>query len=139
MGNCFVHQAEKNCGFHCAEDLHEVLSQPALTCSKVKNRNTRTKCEIFSELTINHGNDVVLASLFLTFDKFHTFSWCFHCWIWVIKCRLGFHITASTITSYMGMTTFGSWKNKVENYEMIIALQHCCWTTALAYQMKRGF
>ena len=32
--------------------------------------------------------DVVLVSL-LTLNRFHTFFWCFRCWIWTSTCRLG--------------------------------------------------
>ena len=38
---------------------------------KVNNRNTRTRCEIFSKLTIN---GVILVSLLLTLNIFHTFG-----------------------------------------------------------------
>ena len=30
-------------------------------------------------------------SLLLTFNRFHTFPCCIHCWIWTSKCQLGFH------------------------------------------------
>ena len=33
--------------------------------------------------------DVVLLSLLLLKNKFHTLLWCFHCWIWTSKCWLG--------------------------------------------------
>ena len=33
---------------------------------------------------------VILVSLLLTWDRFHTLFWCFHCWFWTKnKCRLG--------------------------------------------------
>ena len=32
---------------------------------------------------------VVLGSLLLTLNSFHTFFLCFHSWIWKSKCRLG--------------------------------------------------
>ena len=34
-------------------------------------------------------NDVVLVLLLLTLNRFHTLFWCFHCWLWTNKCRLG--------------------------------------------------
>ena len=33
--------------------------------------------------------DVVLVSLLLNFNIFHTFLKCFYCWIWTSKCLLG--------------------------------------------------
>ena len=39
---------------------------------KVNNRNTRTRCEICSELTIKDTIGVVLVSLLLTLNIFHT-------------------------------------------------------------------
>ena len=38
---------------------------------KVNNRNTRTRCEIYSELTIKDTIGVVLVSLLLTLNIFH--------------------------------------------------------------------
>ena len=32
---------------------------------------------------------VILVSLLLTWDRSHTLFWCFHCWFWTNKCRLG--------------------------------------------------
>ena len=29
------------------------------------------------------------AFLALTLNRFHTLFWCFHCWLWTNKCRLG--------------------------------------------------
>ena len=34
-------------------------------------------------------NDAVLLSLLLILNTFHTLQfWCFHCWLWISKCRL---------------------------------------------------
>ena len=33
-------------------------------------------------------SEVALVSLLLTLNRFHTF-WCFLCWLWTSKCRLG--------------------------------------------------
>ena len=44
---------------------------------KVNNRNTRTRCEMCSKLTIKkpeRANGIVLVSLLLTLNIFHTFS-----------------------------------------------------------------
>ena len=51
-------------------------SQPAnIYLFKVKNRNTRKRCETCSKLTIKHQNgfnDIVLVFLLLTLNIFHT-------------------------------------------------------------------
>ena len=39
---------------------------------QVNNRNTRTRCKICSKSTIKTPNSVVLVSLLLTLNKFHT-------------------------------------------------------------------
>ena len=43
---------------------------------KVNSRNTRTRCEIFSKLTIKTK---ILVSLLLTLKIFHILLWCFYC------------------------------------------------------------
>ena len=32
--------------------------------------------------------DVVLVSLLLTLNRFHTLFWCVYCWLWTSKCQL---------------------------------------------------
>ena len=44
-------------------------------------------CEICSKLTIK--SDIVLVSLLLTLNRFHALFWCFYCWLWTSKFRLG--------------------------------------------------
>ena len=39
--------------------------------------------------------DVVLVSWLLTLSRFYTLFWCFHCWLWICKCRLGRAITVN--------------------------------------------
>ena len=62
---------------------------------KVDNGNSRALCEICSKLKkrhLNDVNDVVLVSLLLTLNRLLHFTplfWCFHCWLWRSKCRLG--------------------------------------------------
>ena len=38
------------------------------------------------------NSSVVLASSFLTLNKFHTSFWCFHCVLGTTKCRLGYGV-----------------------------------------------
>ena len=56
---------------------HQKWRSPAnMYLFKVNNRNTRTRCEICSKLTWHHQNDVkdlVVESLLLTLNLFHTF------------------------------------------------------------------
>ena len=76
---------------------------------KFNNGNTRTMCEICSKLTIQTSNtsiDIVLESLLLTLNKFHTLFWCFHCWLWISKCWLG-----STLPINMSSRTDSSLKS----------------------------
>ena len=35
--------------------------------------------------------DVVLVSLLLFFNKFHTLLWCLHCWLWTSNDWLGYY------------------------------------------------
>ena len=61
---------------------------------KVNNRKNRKMCEICSKLIIktpeqHDGNDVILMSLLLTLNRFHTLFWCFHSWLWTNQCQLG--------------------------------------------------
>ena len=44
--------------------------------------NTRTMLEIFSKLKLKDTRAITL-------NRFHTLFWCFHCWLWTSKCRLG--------------------------------------------------
>ena len=45
---------------------------------RVNNKDTRTM-----------SIDVVLMFSLLTLNRFHTLIWCFRCWLWTSKCRLG--------------------------------------------------
>ena len=44
--------------------------------------NTRTMLEIFPKLKLKDTRAITL-------NRFHTLFWCFHCWLWTSKCRLG--------------------------------------------------
>ena len=49
---------------------------------KVNNRKTRKRCDLCSKLTIKTPEDaigIVLVSLLLTLNIFHTLFWCFYC------------------------------------------------------------
>ena len=71
---------------------------------KTNNGNNKTMYEIRSKLIIDTRKtplpipyvfrgcrkrpDVVLVSLLLTVNRFHTVLWCFYCWHWTSKRRL---------------------------------------------------
>ena len=60
---------------------------------KVNNRKSSTIQEICS-----NAAEVILASLLLTLDRFHTLFSCLDYWLWISKCRLdGFYIANSYI------------------------------------------
>ena len=58
---------------------------------KVNNGNTRAWCEICSKLTIQ-TSAVVLLSLLLTFNIFHTLFYCFYCELWACKWLLTYYL-----------------------------------------------
>ena len=69
----------------------EKHKKPVFTCS-VSTMETPEQCvKPVNSQRYRHQNviDVVLVSLLLTLNKFHRFFWCFHCWIWTSKSRLG--------------------------------------------------
>ena len=87
---------------------------------KVKKRNTRTMSEIglklkknrfkiCSKLTIKHQNDVnnvVLVTLLVPLNRFHTLLWCFYYSLWTSKCRLGIPICLYTFQNCKETTAF---------------------------------
>ena len=58
---------------------------------KVNNGNTKAMYDICYQLTKTPDwrRDVILVSLLLTMNRFHTLPWCFHCWLWASKFQLG--------------------------------------------------
>ena len=60
----------------------KTLKQKVITnLFKVKGRNTRTMSEIGLKLTIKHQKDVhnvVLVTLLVPLNRFHTLLWCFY-------------------------------------------------------------
>ena len=60
---------------------------------KVNNRNSTKRCDICSKLTIKKPERHQLCFswvLLLNLSKFHTFFYCFYCWLWASKCLLGY-------------------------------------------------
>ena len=52
----------------------------------------------FTVFIINFTTDVVLLSLLLTLNQFHTLFWYFRCWFWTIKCRVSYVSIKSDFT-----------------------------------------
>ena len=76
---------------HSEECLFKFNIPPGVYLSKANNGNTKTLCKICPKLTMkgtykNKIIKVLLLSLLLNLNRFHTLPWCFHCWS---KCRLG--------------------------------------------------
>ena len=63
---------------------------------KVNNKNTRTRCEKYSKSTIKTPGrrrfGVVLVSLLLTLNIYHTLLLCFYCQLWTWNCWMGYII-----------------------------------------------
>ena len=66
---------------------------------KINNGNTRLITQICSKLRIKsperrhwHHPGVFIVNFEIDYalNLFHTFFWCFHCWLWTSKCRLGY-------------------------------------------------
>ena len=54
------------------------------------NRNTKFKiCSKLIIKMLGWPHYIILVFLFLTLNIFHTFFYCFYCWLWTRKCQLG--------------------------------------------------
>ena len=73
---------KKNIDINAVPKINHKPSQTQLTTNiylfKVNNGNIRKR----------HDIDVFLVFLSLTLNIFHTFFWCFFCWLWTSKCSL---------------------------------------------------
>ena len=71
---------------------HVFTARPATTCSR-STMDTLEQCvKSIQSQQYKHQSDVaevLLVSLLLTLNKFHTLFWCFLFWLWTSKCRLG--------------------------------------------------
>ena len=69
---------------HNEERLFKFNIPPGVCLSKANNGNTKTLCKICPKLTMkstykNKTIKVLLLSLSLNLNRFHTLPWCFHC------------------------------------------------------------
>ena len=61
------------------------------TCYRWRERKNSANIYLFkfnNKDHQNHVNDVVLVSLLLTLNRFHTLFWCSYCWLWTSKWQL---------------------------------------------------
>ena len=78
----YCHRKETGTSFEVTNETFHLSYPISIYPFKVNNRNTRTRCEICSKSTKRHQNDangVVLVSLLLTLNIFHTLFSCFYC------------------------------------------------------------
>ena len=70
---------------------HLFTARTATTCSR-STMDTLEHCvKSIQSQQYKHQSDVaevLLVSLLLTLNKFHTLFWCFLCWLWTSNCRL---------------------------------------------------
>ena len=73
--------------------IFKTRSLASIYVFKVNNWNTRTMCEIYSELTIKTTrwrlDPMKDSDLNRTLNRFHALFWCFNCYVWKSKRRLG--------------------------------------------------
>ena len=68
------------------------INQQTFTCSNLTRETLGQSVKYVQSWQQKHQKevtDVVLVSLFLTLNRFHTLLWCYHCWLWTNKCQLG--------------------------------------------------
>ena len=65
-----------------------------------KNQNNIQNLLKVTIKTLKWCQWLVLLSLLLTLKRFHTLSWCFHCWHWPSNCRLDICHENVPITSF---------------------------------------
>ena len=100
---------------------------------KANSRNTRTMCDICSKLT--KKIPVVLVSLLLTLNIFHTLFYCFYCELWTCSCRLGLCCNYWRSLILWNST---SWYRLILTFRTAKARIHCE-TFLLVYFMKYSF
>ena len=62
-----------------------IINPAKIYLFKINNRSTRKRCEICSKLTI----ETLGRRHWRCSNIFHTFFWCFYCWLGTSKCWLG--------------------------------------------------
>ena len=54
----------------------------------VQSQQWKHQNDVWNLFKVNDKvNHVVLVSILLTWNTFHTLSWCFYCWLWTSKYR----------------------------------------------------
>ena len=104
---------------------------------KVTNENTRTICEIYSELTIKTPEDVtdvVLVFLSLTLNTCHTLIWYFHCLIWTNPLEFDQVLPTEPGNSFRYFEQARIWKRDWKK-RMKIYIK-CCWQLTLEITLE---
>ena len=69
--------------------IFKTRSLASIYVFKVNNWNTRTMCEIYSELTIKTTrwrlDPMKDSDLNRTLNRFHALFWCFNCYVWKVN------------------------------------------------------
>ena len=73
LGTCWTRRKK---GLHMHQVISRIITKQTFTCSKSP---METICEICLKL-LTKTPDVILVSLFLTLNRYHSLFWCFHCW-----------------------------------------------------------
>ena len=90
---CLASYAIVSLFFLSANLFHCLRLQPAFTCLKSLIETPNNMWNLF-KVNIKDARTMLLKfwCLFLvTLNRFHTFFWCFHCWLWTNKCGLELH------------------------------------------------
>ena len=79
--------------FHVKSSKHQLAAykkfqQRCFIRKPIPRRHLLLKVNIKNLIT----SDVVLVSLVLTLNRFHTLFWCFHCWLRTSKHKLASHV-----------------------------------------------
>ena len=95
--NFSISQAFWQCAyvFYKVLDVNSYPNQCLLIQTQWKHQNN------LGNLLQRHPNDfnnVAVASLFISFNRFHTLLWWFFCWLWIRQCGQGCDIFSSSVT-----------------------------------------
>ena len=76
----------------------------------------------FEKPSTTFAKKVVLVSLLLTLNRFHTLFWFFYCLLWTSKCRLGFFFRAPVNDTLSKLHTYLFQRG--ERYMSTISMAH---------------
>ena len=94
------------------QSQHQKHQNNMLNLFKANQKHQNNMWNLFK--ANNKQNRTKSLTLLLTLNRFHTFFWCFCCWFWTSKCRLGLAKFAKTHVgrkSWMKRRHKAAWKN----------------------------